>query len=101
MVKPVRPERSRPARSSRQFSRFYRSTNWDRVFGTHTRFATGRGDTARIALRRTGVGGRFTQGVSRGARLPSVLLRVRAHDRPARPRVIVSVRPALASTVRV
>src|SRR5258705_13950850 len=34
MVKLVRPERSRPARSSRQFSRFYRSINWDRVFGT-------------------------------------------------------------------
>src|SRR5271163_3271189 len=34
MAKPVRPERSRRARSLRQVSRFYRSINPDRVFGT-------------------------------------------------------------------
>jgi hypothetical protein len=32
---PVRPERSRPAQSSRQLSRFDQSMNTDRVFGTH------------------------------------------------------------------
>src|SRR5450759_2996350 len=40
MARPAPPERSRSARSSHQFSRFYHSINLDRVFGTHrTAFA--------------------------------------------------------------
>src|SRR6266404_3935753 len=36
MARPARPEQSKSARSSRQFSRFYHSINPDRVFGTHS-----------------------------------------------------------------
>src|SRR5712675_2398535 len=36
MARPAWPERSRSARSSRQLSRFYHSTNPDRVFGAHS-----------------------------------------------------------------
>src|SRR6267142_257006 len=39
MARSVWPERSRPARSSRQLSRFDHSINSDRVFGTRSRFA--------------------------------------------------------------
>src|SRR6266849_844959 len=47
MARPARPEQSKSARSSRQFSRFYHSINPDRVFGTHTvtwRFVEQRGE---------------------------------------------------------
>src|SRR6266436_8417363 len=37
MARSARPEQSRSARSSRQFSRFYYSINPDQVFGTHRR----------------------------------------------------------------
>src|SRR5467141_934395 len=35
MARPAQPQQNRTARSSRQVSRFYRSINLDRVFGTH------------------------------------------------------------------
>src|ERR1700730_7523100 len=40
MARPARPERSRSARSLRQLTRFYRSINPDRVFGTHRSYVT-------------------------------------------------------------
>src|ERR1700730_7157536 len=42
MARPARPEQTKSARSSRQFSRFCYLINPDRVFGTHSDGAKGR-----------------------------------------------------------
>src|ERR1700694_5274325 len=64
MARPARPEQSRSARSSRQFSRFYYSINPDQVFGTHRNHLVTSDPRRTSPPLRPGLGFRYTQATS-------------------------------------